>query len=83
MRKNGFLKDGNEDTVMASPTSPVGPLFDFGHHTIADLKLPTAVTVLDTLPCSEAARIMEKNHFDQGIYSVDFYTLFLTSAFNL
>jgi cystathionine beta-synthase len=78
MKKNGFLDGENSaepkskgsngvkrEAETAHKSTAEDTLFQFGEHKVKDLKLPKAVTVTLNAPCSEAAKIMEQNHFDQ------------------
>lgn len=76
MIKNGFLKTDKTPVVAKSPgkakrAPSVEPpvrksrIFDFGSHSVRDLKLPQAVSVAADCTCAAAAKIMETNNFDQ------------------
>lgn len=70
MATNGFLPGKATTSIDASSKkkivkAPEQPIFNFGDHTIADLKLPNAVTVDAEALLSDAAKLMEKNNFDQ------------------
>lgn len=76
MKKNGFMEAKKiPNTAPAAIATPIPKLvstkdgsssmFDFGECTVHDLNLPQALVVGDKTICSEAAKLMQSNSFDQ------------------